>query len=117
MLIKGQDVANIIAGNTLSEESHPHAKFDYMLSNPPFGVEWKKVEKEVRKEHESQGFNGRFGPGFGSASPLTQPRRCRSALVKCTATPAEPRRGSSPVSISSSDLTAHNSPCLSLANT
>ena len=52
MLIKGQDVANIIPGNTLSEDGHPHTKFDYMLSNPPFGVEWKKVEKEIRKEHE-----------------------------------------------------------------
>jgi type I restriction enzyme M protein len=68
MLIKGQDVANIVAGNTLSEDGHPHAKFDYMLSNPPFGVEWKKVEKEVRKEHESQGFNGRFGPGLPRVS-------------------------------------------------
>lgn len=68
MLIKGQDVANIIAGNTLSEDGHAHAKFDYMLSNPPFGVEWKKVEKEVRKEHESQGFNGRFGPGLPRVS-------------------------------------------------
>ena len=37
MLIKGQDVANIVAGNTLSEDGHAHAKFDYMLSNPPFG--------------------------------------------------------------------------------
>jgi type I restriction enzyme M protein len=64
MLIKGQDVANIVAGNTLSEDGHPHKSFDYMLSNPPFGVEWKKVEKEVRKEHESEGFNGRFGPGL-----------------------------------------------------
>lgn len=68
MLIKGQDVANIVAGNTLSEDGHAHAKFDYMLSNPPFGVEWKKVEKEVRKEHESQGFNGRFGPGLPRVS-------------------------------------------------
>jgi type I restriction enzyme M protein len=68
MLIKGQDVANIVAGNTLSDDGHPHAKFDYMLSNPPFGVEWKKVEKEVRKEHESQGFNGRFGPGLPRVS-------------------------------------------------
>ena len=68
MLIKGQDVANIVAGNTLSEDGHPHKKFDYMLSNPPFGVEWKKVEKEVRKEHESQGFNGRFGPGLPRVS-------------------------------------------------
>jgi type I restriction enzyme M protein len=68
MLIKGQDVANIIAGNTMSEDGHPHTKFDYMLSNPPFGVEWKKVEKEVRKEFESEGFNGRFGPGLPRVS-------------------------------------------------
>ena len=68
MLIKGQDVANIIPGNTLSEDGHPHTKFDYMLSNPPFGVEWKKVEKEVRKEFETQGFNGRFGPGLPRVS-------------------------------------------------
>lgn len=68
MLIKGQDVANIIASNTLSGDGHPHKKFDYMLSNPPFGVEWKKVEKEVRKEHEQHGFNGRFGPGLPRVS-------------------------------------------------
>ncbi|MFC5300886.1 type I restriction-modification system subunit M [Azospira restricta] len=68
MLIKGQDVANISFGNTLSDDGHPHKKFDYMLSNPPFGVEWKKVEKEIRKEHESQGFNGRFGPGLPRVS-------------------------------------------------
>ncbi len=68
MLIKGQDVGNITPGNTLSDDGHLHKKFDYMLSNPPFGVEWKKVEKEIRKEHESQGFNGRFGPGLPRVS-------------------------------------------------
>ncbi len=68
MLIKGQEVANIKPGNTFSDDGHPHRKFDYMLSNPPFGVEWKKVEKEIRKEHESQGFNGRFGPGLPRVS-------------------------------------------------
>lgn len=68
MLIKGQDVNNIIVGNTLSDDGHPHTKFDYMLSNPPFGVEWKKVEKEVRRENEQQGFNGRFGPGLPRVS-------------------------------------------------
>ena len=68
MLIKGQDVANIVAGNTLADDGHPHKKFDYMLSNPPFGVEWKKVEKEIRKEFESQGYNGRFGPGLPKVS-------------------------------------------------
>ena len=68
MLFKGQSVGNIIPGNTLSEDGHPHTKFDYMLSNPPFGVEWKKVEKEIRKEHETQGYNGRFGPGLPRVS-------------------------------------------------
>ena len=68
MLIKGQDVANIIFGNTLSDDGHPTKQFDYMLSNPPFGVEWKKVEKIVRAEHEQQGFNGRFGPGLPRVS-------------------------------------------------
>ncbi|WP_245489864.1 type I restriction-modification system subunit M [Rhizobium ruizarguesonis] len=68
MLIKGQDVSNIVAGNTLSDDGHPHKKFDYMLSNPPFGVEWKKVEKEVRQEHEQRGFEGRFGPGLPRVS-------------------------------------------------
>ncbi|MGZ8184210.1 MAG: type I restriction-modification system subunit M [Methylobacter sp.] len=68
MLIKGQAVANIVFGNTFSEDGHPHKKFDYMLSNPPFGVEWKKVEKEIRKEHEQLGFNGRFGAGLPRVS-------------------------------------------------
>lgn len=68
MLIKGQDVGNIVAGNTLSDDGHPARKFDYMLSNPPFGVEWKKVEKEVRREHEALGYNGRFGPGLPRVS-------------------------------------------------
>lgn len=68
MLIKGQDVANISFGNTLSDDGHAHKQFDYMLANPPFGVEWKKVEKEVRKEHEQQGYNGRFGPGLPRVS-------------------------------------------------
>lgn len=68
MLIKGQDIANIIFGNTLSEDGLTGKKFDYMLSNPPFGVEWKKIEKDVRKEAEQQGFNGRFGPGLPRVS-------------------------------------------------
>ncbi len=68
MLIKGQDVGNIVAGNTLSDDGHAARKFDYMLSNPPFGVEWKKVEKAVRKEHEDKGFDGRFGPGLPRVS-------------------------------------------------
>lgn len=68
MLIKGQDVRNIHFGNTLSDDGHPDQKFDYMLSNPPFGVEWKKVEKQVRAEHEQRGHAGRFGPGLPRVS-------------------------------------------------
>lgn len=68
MLIRGQAVENIVPGNTLSEDGFARRKFDYMLSNPPFGVEWKKVEKAVRKEHEERGFDGRFGPGLPRVS-------------------------------------------------
>lgn len=68
MLIKGQDIGNIAPGNTLSEDGHTERRFDYMLSNPPFGVEWKKVEKQVRAEHEQKGYGGRFGPGLPRVS-------------------------------------------------
>ena len=64
MLIKGQDPKNIVRGNTLSHDAFPGEKFDYMLSNPPFGVEWKKVADAVKTEHEKKGFGGRFGPGL-----------------------------------------------------
>ncbi len=64
MLIKGQDVSNIKFGDTLKNDGHAGAKFDYGLSNPPFGVEWKKSEKEVKDEYERLGFAGRFGPGL-----------------------------------------------------
>ncbi|MGY0504267.1 type I restriction-modification system subunit M [Luteimonas sp. e5] len=64
MLIKGQNVDNIVFGNTLSDDGHHGEHFDYMLSNPPFGVEWKKVQKQVRREHETLGHAGRFGPGL-----------------------------------------------------
>jgi type I restriction enzyme M protein len=60
MMIKGQNPESIVRGNSFSEDGHEQARFDYMLSNPPFGVEWKKVQKEVEQEHETQGFAGRF---------------------------------------------------------
>ena len=68
MLIKGQDVSNIVFGNTLSADGLLGKLFDYMLSNPPFGVEWKKIEAAVRKEHQQKGFAGRFGPGLPRVS-------------------------------------------------
>jgi type I restriction enzyme M protein len=64
MLIKGQDVSNIKFGDTLKNDGHSGARFDYGLSNPPFGVEWKKAEKEVKDEHLRLGMAGRFGPGL-----------------------------------------------------
>lgn len=64
LLIKGHDVKNVKPGNTFSNDQLPTDKFDYMLTNPPFGVEWKKVEKPIRDEHERLGFHGRFGAGL-----------------------------------------------------
>jgi type I restriction enzyme M protein len=68
MLIKGQDVSRIKLGNTLSDDQLYADKFDYMLSNPPFGVDWKKVEGEIKNEHKLKGFDGRFGPGLPRVS-------------------------------------------------
>lgn len=62
--IKGHKAENIKFGNSFSNDGLSGERFDYMLSNPPFGVEWRKVEKEIREEHEKQGFAGRFGPGL-----------------------------------------------------
>src|SRR4051812_23956840 len=64
MMLKGQDASHIAYGNSFSEDHHEGQRFDYLLANPPFGVEWKKVETEVRKEAEGRGFSGRFGAGL-----------------------------------------------------
>ena len=68
MLIKGQDINSICFGNTLSDDQLAEEKYDYMLSNPPFGVEWKKIKKEIEAEHKAMGFSGRFGPGLPRVS-------------------------------------------------
>ncbi len=68
MLIKGQDVKNIVFGNTLDNDGHTERRFAYMLANPPYGVDWKKVEQAVRKEFQEKGFAGRFGPGLPRVS-------------------------------------------------
>lgn len=64
MLIKGQKVDNIKLGNTLSNDQLRTEKFDYMLSNPPFGVDWKKIQKSIVTESTEKGFEGRFGAGL-----------------------------------------------------
>jgi len=68
MLIKGQEVKNIKLGNTLSNDQLYADKYDYMLSNPPFGVDWKKIEQDINDEHMQKGFDGRFGPGLPRVS-------------------------------------------------
>jgi len=68
MLVKEQDVRNIKLGNTLSDDKLYADQFDYMLSNPPFGVDWKKVEKTVKDEQKIKGYDGRFGPGIPRVS-------------------------------------------------
>ena len=64
MLIKGQNVDNVHQGNTLSDDKFPNKTFDWMLSNPPYGVKWEKIQETIRDEHEKRGFKGRFGPGL-----------------------------------------------------
>ncbi|MEJ7800120.1 MAG: N-6 DNA methylase, partial [Ilumatobacter sp.] len=74
MMLKGQNATNIKVGNSLKSfqpddendqgDQHPNERFDYLLANPPFGVEWKKVADSVKAEHESLGFAGRYGAGL-----------------------------------------------------
>jgi type I restriction enzyme M protein len=68
MLIKGHEIQNIKLGNTLSDDQLAGQRFDFMLSNPPFGVDWKKVQRQVEDEHKHKGFAGRFGPGLPRVS-------------------------------------------------
>ena len=63
-MIKGQSLDTIRFGDSFTEDHFPDKKFDYMLANAPFGVEWKPQERQIRKEHEEQGFGGRFGAGL-----------------------------------------------------
>ena len=64
MMLKGQPASNVRLGNSFSEDAFRGQRYDYLLANPPFGVEWKKVEREVRDEHDRLGFDGRFGAGL-----------------------------------------------------
>lgn len=64
LLLEGEDVEQIATGNTLSADAHSQKKFDYILSIPPFGPDWRSVEPVVRHERETRGFEGRFGAGL-----------------------------------------------------
>jgi len=94
MMIKGEDPSHIAFGDTLGDgktrDGFPDKKFHYMLSNPPFGVEWKPEEDVVTREHEDLGFNGRFGPGLprinDAMPPLEASGAERRALAEHLAT-------------------------------
>jgi type I restriction enzyme M protein len=70
MLIKGEDADNIVLGDSFSKDGFDRDKegkkitFDYMLANPPFGVEWKQQATFIEKEHKTLGYHGRFGAGL-----------------------------------------------------
>ncbi|GAA3758871.1 class I SAM-dependent DNA methyltransferase [Flavobacterium ginsengiterrae] len=68
LLIKGQNPSNIKKGNSISEDQLSTEKFDYLITNPPFGVKWEKFAKPVKKEHDELGHGGRFGAGIPSVS-------------------------------------------------
>ena len=63
-LLRGHDAGNIVLGNSFLDDGFAGRRFDFVLSNPPFGVEWKKAERQIRDERERQGFAGRFGAGL-----------------------------------------------------
>ena len=71
MLIKGENAENIILGDSFSRDGYPRggnsgrpSTFDYMLANPPFGVEWKQQQRHIVRERDTLGFGGRFGAGL-----------------------------------------------------
>jgi len=68
MLITGHDPDQIAFGNTLTDDAHKGKRFHYMLSNPPYGVDWKKYQDPIKAEHETLGFDGRFGAGLPRVS-------------------------------------------------
>lgn len=63
MLIKGEDADRIVLGDTFLQDGFPDERFDYMLANPPFGVEWKQQQRGIEKERDTLGHAGRFGAG------------------------------------------------------
>ncbi|HEX4901445.1 MAG TPA: class I SAM-dependent DNA methyltransferase [Acidimicrobiales bacterium] len=68
MLLKGQDASRIVFGDSFTQDGHDGRRFDYMLANPPYGKDWKTIEKVIKREHAEQGFDGRFGAGLPATS-------------------------------------------------
>ncbi|MCA9541534.1 MAG: SAM-dependent DNA methyltransferase, partial [Myxococcales bacterium] len=68
MMLRGHDAAQIKFGNSFTEDGLADRHFDYCISNPPYGVSWKKYEAEVKREMNQKGFAGRFGAGVPRVS-------------------------------------------------
>lgn len=68
MIGKGQDVGNIRLGDTLADDKFFDKTFDFCMSNPPYGVDWKASEAAVKEERKKDGLSGRFGPGLPPVS-------------------------------------------------
>lgn len=68
MLIKGENPENIVLGNSFTADGHRGTRFDYLLANPPFGVDWKKYAEAIQAEAENEGEGGRFGAGLPRVS-------------------------------------------------
>lgn len=69
LMIKGQDPTRITLGNSLTtEDGNSGKQFDYCISNPPYGVDWKKYAQPIQKEHDINGFDGRYGAGLPRVS-------------------------------------------------
>ncbi len=68
MLLKGQDASKIVFGDSFTQDGFPSERFDYMLANPPYGKDWKTIEKAIKIEHETLGMAGRFGAGLPPTS-------------------------------------------------
>ncbi|WP_170352518.1 type I restriction-modification system subunit M [Ruegeria lacuscaerulensis] len=64
MLVTGHNPENIAFGNTLTQDAHANKRFHYMLSNPPYGVDWKKYADPIKDEAAELGMGGRFGAGL-----------------------------------------------------
>lgn len=68
MLLKGQDASRIVFGDSFTNDGHTGQRFDYMLANPPYGKDWKTIEKAIKAERADDGFDGRFGAGLPATS-------------------------------------------------
>ncbi len=64
MMVKGHDASRIAYGNTLTQDAHKGETYQYLISNPPYGVDWKRYAAPIREEAEDLGFEGRFGAGL-----------------------------------------------------